>query len=66
MVSLVKDPKGENIFSQGDTTISASMSVRRPKISVVDGEQADGSKVKQLETKIVQLEAELEQKKVHV
>ena len=63
MVSLVKDPNGENIFTQGDTTLTASMNSRR-RIGVVDGEQADGSKVKQLETKIVQLEAELEHQKV--
>ena len=63
MVSLVKDPKGEKIFTGGDSDATGSMN-SRPKISVLDGEQANGSKVKQLETKIVQLEAELKQQKV--
>ena len=65
MVSLIKDPKGEKIFTGRDTDLTASMS-SKPKMSVnvADSELANGSKVEQLETKIVQLETELQQQKV--
>ena len=65
MVSLFRDPKGENIFTGGDTDLTVSMN-SRPKMSVVEGEHLNGLKVKQLETKIVQLQAELEQQKVYI
>ena len=62
MVSLIKDPKGEKIFTGGGTDLTASMNIK-PKMSVhvVDSEHPV---VKQLEAKIALLESELEQQKV--
>ena len=64
MVNLIKDRKGEKIFTGRDTDLTTSMSSKPKRMSVVESMQANGSKMKQLETKIVQLEAELEQQKV--
>ena len=60
-MSLIKDPNGENIFSQagGETELTVSMNGR--KASIVD-EQV--SRIMQLEAKIVQLEEQIKQQKV--
>ena len=62
MVNLIKDPKGEKIFTRGKTDLAASMSSKlEMSVHVVDSKHP---MVKQLETKIALLESELEQQKV--
>ena len=59
MVSLARDPKGENIFdaSSSSDPNTAEISLSTRKISVVDEAEL---KTKQLEAKVAQLEKELQ------
>ncbi len=58
MVSLARDPKGENIFDRSSSDPnSAEISLSTRKISVIDEAEL---KAKQLEAKVAQLEKELQ------
>ena len=52
MVSLARDPKGENVFDKSSDITTAEISLSR-KVSVVDEAEL---KIKQLEAKVAQLE----------
>ncbi len=56
MVSLARDPKGENVFDKSSDITTAEISLSR-KVSVVDEAEL---KIKQLEAKVAQLEKQLQ------
>ena len=57
MVSLARDPEGENIFDRSGNITATEISLSTRNVSVVDEAEL---KTKQLEAKVAQLEKQLQ------
>ena len=63
MVSLARDPEGENIFDRSGNITAAEISLSTRNVSVVDEAEL---KTKQLEAKVAQLEKKLQKVSLYI